>query len=78
MAIELNPNAINISPGSAGRSQPPTQEVLTAEPKTRAFKPANLNIIPSEESLQTQIRSAVANKRAGNVVDRGSILNLLV
>lgn len=82
MAIELNPNNINISSGGAGRTGERFREAqaqLTAEPKPRrASQPANLNVIPSDESLHTQIRSALASRREGNAPDRGSILNLLV
>lgn len=82
MAIDINPNNINLSSGLAGRlgerfRQPESQPQPAERPKS-ASKQAPLNLIPSNESLQTQVRSALEARRAGSPPDRGSILNLLV
>lgn len=82
MPIELNPNNINISSGSSGRlterQRQPEQQIEAQNRQRPVFRPANLNVIPSNETLQTQIRSALAERREGRAPDRGAILNLLV
>jgi hypothetical protein len=79
MPIELNPNSINISSGVNNRPETKArQNEAQPEAGRKAFSPTNLNIIPSDETLQTQVRSALAERREGRVADRGSILNLLV
>lgn len=75
--IEINPNRINVSSGNTGklseRKREQAQQAATSVPRR-----AHVNIIPSNESLATLIRSAVAAFRQGVTWDRGTILNLLV
>lgn len=77
MAININPNRINVPSGSAGKGatsrRQPGDEAEFIIPKR-----AHVNIIPSPESLDTLIRSAVVALRKGVFWDRGTMLNLVV
>lgn len=78
MAININPNRINIAPGAAG------QATYQRRPQTEANAPvvkprrAQENIIPSPESLRTLITAAVDALRRGTPWERGTILNVVV
>lgn len=78
MAINLNPNRINTSPGTAGKAARHRPEGGQPQGAPARVPRAHVNIVPSPESLATLIRSAVAALRQGVRWDRGSILNLLV
>lgn len=76
MAININPNRINVTPGRTGR---PDERKREAPSQDEFITPsrAHLNIIPEPESLATLVRSAVASMRRGMFWDRGTILNIL-
>lgn len=76
MAIDINPNRINIRTGTAGK---PADRRRQSEADAPVIVPkrADVNTIPAPESLATLIRSAVASLRQGTFWDRGTILNLL-
>jgi len=76
MAININPNRINTRPAQTGRDYEQRADKPAA--KIAAPKRAEVNFIPSPESLGTLIRSAVEAMKTGARWDRGSILNLLV
>jgi hypothetical protein len=78
MAINVNPNRIGA--GSAGVKSPAQQRARQNEREAPVPVPkrAGLNMIPSDESLATLIRSAVAALRQGTTWDRGTILNVVV
>lgn len=81
MAIQINPNLIAVSPGlseGASRRRPEQQAAPALAPRPRQPQAAALNIIPSDESLQTRIRGALASQREGVTLERGRIVNLLV
>jgi hypothetical protein len=78
MAININPNRINIASGSAGKSaarERPETENLSAP--VAVPRRANENFIPSPESLRTLIASGIEALRRGVRWDRGTILNVL-
>jgi hypothetical protein len=76
MAININPNRINTQPAQTGKNY--EQRADRQAVKVAAPKRAEMNFIPSPESLGTLIRGAVEALRSGTYWDRGSILNLLV
>lgn len=79
MAININPNRINVSTGSAGPGARRQQQDSGAEESTyKAPARSDINHIPAPESLRTLVSSAVASLRKGVYWDRGTILNLLV
>lgn len=73
----------NIRPASqpsaldAARAELKRREQQSTASEPRPFK-AEENFIPSNDSMATFIRSALAALKQGTVWDRGSILNLLV
>lgn len=75
MAININPNRINTTPGTARRpgDRPRQQEQEEFVVPNRAM----LGVIPEPESLATLVRSAVASLRKGIFWDRGTILNII-
>ena len=74
MAININPNRIHIAAGQAGDQR----RRLASQGKLTTPRKAEVNTIPSPESLRTLISSAVSSLRQGVFWDRGTILNLLV
>jgi len=77
MVININPSRINTSSGSAGRAanrRPQAADDVEIPTPSRA----QINFIPSPESLRTLIAGAVSALRKGVRWDRGTILNLLV
>jgi|GEM_PF-2009479 len=80
MAININPNRINVGSGLAGKTAARGQQgQASGTQNARNIIPlrAALNNIPSPETLNTMIRSAVAALRDGTFWDRGTILNLV-
>jgi hypothetical protein len=77
MAININPNRINIQTGKAG-TRLADRKPEAAGGEFIVPKRADVNIIPEPESLATLIRSAVAAFRKGVLWDRGTMLNLVV
>ncbi len=77
MAININPNRINIAPGAPGKASPGRREGNYAAPVVTP-KRAQENIIPSPESLRTLVTGAVEALRSGIRWDRGTILNVVV
>jgi len=76
MPITINPNRINLTAGTAGKTTRDRREpesVPVAVPKR-----AHENFIPSPEALRTLITGAVEALRRGIRWDRGTILNLSV
>jgi hypothetical protein len=78
MAININPNRINIQSGNAGKSGTERRESSSNEERIIIPAKADVNNIPAPESLQTLIRSAVDSLRKGVFWDRGTILNLVI
>jgi len=78
MAININPNRININSGSAGKSLIGQRSAENAEQKIIIPTRAVENNIPAPETLSTMIRSAISALRSGTFWDRGTILNLSV
>ena len=78
MAININPNRINVQTGSARLAEQRRRQQTEADAPVITPRRADVNTIPSTESLQTMIRSAAAAIRKGVFWDRGTILNLLV
>lgn len=78
MVININPNRINSRPTNAGRREGGRGESVSDDGRIIVPSKADVNNIPSPESLQTMIRSAVNSLRSGMFWDRGTILNLLV
>lgn len=78
MAININPNRINIQSGGAGKSSAGRRESAFNDERIIVPSKADVNNIPAPESLQTMIRSAVDSIRRGVFWDRGTILNLVV
>lgn len=78
MAININPNRINIQSGNAGKSTTRRRESTLSDERIIIPAKADVNNIPAPESLQTMIRSAVDSLRKGVFWDRGTILNLMV
>jgi hypothetical protein len=79
MPIEINPNLLNIA--SSATSKTTERRRPQATSNKSAFRPpsrADLNYIPSVESLFTLINSAVEALRNGVYWDRGTILNVVV
>jgi len=76
--ININPNRINVSSGTSGKTTERRNQEADAQPEVIVPKRAHVNYIPSSESLQTLIRGAVEALRRGTRWDRGTILNLLV
>lgn len=77
MVIHINPNRINVSTGTSGRTGG-RRAPLTSDDTYKAPSRAHINFIPSPESLSTLILSAVDALKRGIRWDRGTILNLLV
>lgn len=77
MATEINTGAPRVGTSSRGNDR--ARKAATA-PETAGPVPARaqVNFIPSAESLATIIDSAVAALRKGVRWDRGTILNLVV
>jgi hypothetical protein len=77
MAININPNRINVQKGAAGKTS--RERIASADTSVLPAIPkrANENFIPSPESLRTLISSAVEALRRGVRWDRGTILNVL-
>ena len=73
MAININPNRINVATGRPDFGRSANTEGQRIPTPVRATE----NNIPSPESLDTLIRSAVSALRTGTFWDRGTILNLL-
>jgi hypothetical protein len=78
MVININPNRVNIAPGSAGKTAERRRQQPDAASAYTVPKRSDVNYIPAPESLMTLINSAVAALRQGVFWDRGTILNLLV
>lgn len=78
MVININPNRINIQSGNSGRANLGQREALVDRQRLVVPAKADVNNIPSSETLHTMIRSAVASLKQGVFWDRGTILNLLV
>ena len=78
MAININPNRVNISAGSAGKSLVGQKFTENFEQKTIIPTRATENNIPAPETLSTLIRSAISAMRSGIFWDRGTILNLSI
>ena len=78
MAININPNRINIQSGGTGKSSTGRRESAFNDERIIVPAKADVNNIPAPESLQTMIRSAVDSIRRGVFWDRGTILNLVV
>jgi hypothetical protein len=81
MPIDVNPNSVNLASTYIGKSAErprPQEQQFDIPARKAASDPANLNIIPSNDALRTQISNALSDARKGIFADRGSILNLLV
>lgn len=78
MAININPNRVNISAGSNGKSLIGQWSAENSEQKVIIPTRATENNIPAPETLATMIRSAISALRSGTFWDRGTILNLSV
>ncbi|MEQ1790428.1 MAG: hypothetical protein ABL857_08290 [Rickettsiales bacterium] len=78
MAINISPNRINIQSGNAGKSGAGQRKSPSNEERIIIPAKAVVNNIPSPESMQTMIRSAVDSLRKGVFWDRGTILNLVI
>jgi len=77
MPITINPNRINVTTGTAGKTGRDRHEPATAT-VIAVPKRAHENFIPSPEALRTLITGAVEALRRGIRWDRGTILNLVV
>ncbi len=78
MVINISPNRINVQSGNAGKSALGQKQATSDRQRVVIPAKADVNNIPTPETLQTMIRSAVASLRQGTFWDRGTILNLLV
>jgi hypothetical protein len=78
MAININPNRINIQSGNTGKSTAGRRESTSDNERIIVPSKADVNNIPAPESLQTMIRSALDSIRKGVFWDRGTILNLVI
>ena len=78
MAIEINPNRLNISSGGAGKTSERKRQQTGGDSVYTVPTRSDLNYIPAAESLMTIINSAVEALRRGVYWDRGTILNLVV
>ncbi len=78
MVININPNRINVQSGSIGKQNYERRESVGDDKRIVIPAKADVNTIPSQETLQTMIRSAVSALRQGTFWDRGTILNLVV
>ena len=80
MAININPNRINIQPGTGTKPRLGQRRPEREEDEASLIVPtrADVNNIPAPESLATLVRSAIASLRKGVHWDRGTIINLLV
>lgn len=76
MAININPNRINVA-NTARKSADRRRESELDAPVVVPSR-ADVNYIPSPETLRSLISNAVAALRKGVHWDRGTILNLLV
>lgn len=76
MAININPNRVNVATGGLGKA--PDRRRDQQRPHAVVPKRASQNVIPHPESLSTLIRSAVAAMREGVYWDRGTMLNIVV
>lgn len=78
MAININPNRINVGTGSADRTTTRSGGRARSGGSAHVIPTrAEENNIPAPETLNTMIRSAVAALRDGVLWDRGTILNLV-
>ncbi len=75
--ININPNRINISGGTAGKAGERRRQSEGESPVVVPAR-AHINNVPEPETLATLIRSAVAALRSGVYWDRGTIVNLMV
>lgn len=78
MAININPNRINVRTGGAVKTAIGNRQNSGNEEKIVIPTKAAENHIPEPETLATMIRSAVASFRKGVFWDRGTILNVVV
>lgn len=78
MVININPNRINVSGGTSGKTTQRQTQDQEARSTYTVPKRSDVNFIPAPESLRTLISSAVSALRKGVYWDRGTILNLLV
>lgn len=78
MAININPNRINVQSGNVGRGKTDGNNPNAGNARPVIPAKADVNIIPAPESLQTMIRSAVDAMRSNVFWERGTILNLVV
>jgi len=76
MVINIHPSRINTTPGGTAKTGTRRPQADTAEVIVPVR--ANVNFIPSPESLRTLIAGAVAALRKGITWERGTILNLMV
>ena len=78
MMIQINPRHIRNS-GNSGKANERRRITDTDDAENIVIPvKAQLDYIPSPESLRTMISSAVASLRKGVRWDRGTILNLLI
>ncbi len=78
MAINISPNRINVQSGNIGRNTTSKQGSSSGEQKIIIPAKADIGVIPTPDTLQTMIRSAVEAVRSGVFWERGTILNLVV
>jgi hypothetical protein len=78
MAININPNRINIAPGTTGKASTTRRDQGENLTPIVTPKRAAENFIPSPEALRTLVTGAVEALRRGIRWDRGTILNVVV
>src|SRR4051812_23863680 len=77
MAITLDPKRVAIGPGQVGNPPQRAPRQPNDQPAVAIPAKAQENYIPGPASLDTLIGGAIAAKRQGASLDRGTILNIL-
>lgn len=74
----LNPGGINVPSRAPAQQRGDENARGNTTNQRRISTQAELNFIPSDDSINTKVRSLLSDARQGRVADRGSIVNLLV